>query len=45
MNYFDFNSKISGFPTSRWKDKVTATKIRGSSTLTKTLLRGCSRVD
>ena len=23
----------------RWEDKVTATKIRGSSTLTKTLLR------
>ena len=27
MNYSDFTSKISGFPTSRWEDKVTATKI------------------
>ena len=40
MNYYDFTSKIFSFPTSRWEDKVTATKIRGSSTLTKTLLRG-----
>ena len=38
MNYYDFTSKIFGFPTSRCEDKVTATKIRGS-TLTKTLLR------
>ena len=30
---------------SRWEDKVTATKIRGSSTLTKTLLKGSSWVD
>ena len=30
---------------SRWEDKVTATNITGSSTLTKTLLRGCSWVD
>ena len=45
MNYYDFTSKIFGFPTSRWEDKVTATKIKGSSTLMKTLLRGCSRVD
>ena len=37
--------QITGFSTSRWEDKVTATKIRGSSTLTKTLPRGCSRVD
>ena len=43
MNYYDFTSKIFGFPTSRWEDKVTATKIRGSSTLTKTLLRGYSK--
>ena len=43
MNYYDVTSKIFGFPTSRWEDKVTATKIRGSSTLTKTLLRGCSK--
>ena len=28
MNYADFTSKISGFPTSRWEDKVTATKTR-----------------
>ena len=91
MKYFDFTSKISGFPTSwpmlisiglclsypndydisvnnyvfnyllrnilillpkylaflhlgqsRWEDKVAATKISGSSTLTNTLLRGPS---
>ena len=30
---------------SRWEDKVTATKIRGSSTLTKTLLRSATWVD
>ena len=27
MNYSDFTAKISGFSTSRWEDKVTATKI------------------
>ena len=42
MNYSDFTSKMSGFPTSKWEDKVTATKIIGSSTLMKTLMRGSS---
>ena len=27
MDYSDFTSTISGFSTSRWEDKVTATKI------------------
>ena len=36
--------QITRFSTSGWEDKVTATKIRGYSMLTKTLLRGCSRV-